>query len=70
MPFQTFQFLSKSDDKRQCTKVDLSAIQAMLRAAHNVFAEFKVVGLPFDYRSCPGWWCSSAVAKPLASAPP
>jgi len=20
-------------------------------------------------RSCPAWWCSSAVAKPLASAP-
>ncbi len=53
MPFQTFQFLSKSDDKRQCTKIDLSAIQAMLRGAHNVFAEFKPVGLPFDYMCLP-----------------
>jgi hypothetical protein len=53
MPLQTFQFLSKSDDKRQCVKVDLSAIQAMLRGAHNAFAEFKPVGLPFDYMCLP-----------------
>lgn len=53
MPFQTFQFLSKSDDKKQCTKVGLGAMQAMLQGAHNVFAGFKPVGLPFDYMCLP-----------------
>lgn len=53
MPFQTFQFLSKSDDKRQCTKVNLNSIQAMMRGAHNVFAEVKPVGIPFDYMCLP-----------------
>jgi hypothetical protein len=53
MPFQTFQFLSKSDDKSECTKVELSAIQAMLRNAHNLLAEFELMGMPFDFMCLP-----------------
>jgi hypothetical protein len=52
-PFQTFQFLSKSDDRAQCAKVDFTAVQKMLRGTHNVFAEFKPVGLPFEYMCLP-----------------
>lgn len=37
------------------------AVQAALKAAG---------GHILDTGSCPGWWCSWAVAKPLASAPP